>query len=107
MFTKDYERKYPVSRGGYDIAIVCAWNSSLIYLLSPLLLLLTKVTTVKVTKPSRAKDAIPHVDVCLTVNFQKGGGIDLKFNNKEDRDVWKDVLDELVKEAKDGADDDK
>jgi hypothetical protein len=43
----------------------------------------------------------------LTVNFQKGGGIDLKFNNKEDRDVWKDVLDELVKEAKDGADDDK
>jgi hypothetical protein len=35
--------------------------------------------------------------LCLTVNFQRGGGIDLKFKSEEERDMWHKVLNRLVR----------
>jgi hypothetical protein len=37
---------------------------------------------------------------CLTVNFKRGGGIDLRFQSQKIRDEWNDMLNKLVKVAK-------
>lgn len=34
--------------------------------------------------------------LCLTLNFHKGGGIDLKFASVEDRNLWFDTLNKIV-----------
>lgn len=37
---------------------------------------------------------------CLTVNFKRGGGIDLKFETEKMRDEWNEILEALVKSAR-------
>ena len=37
---------------------------------------------------------------CLTVNFKRGGGIDLRFESEKTRNEWNDILEKLVKAAK-------
>jgi hypothetical protein len=38
---------------------------------------------------------------CLTVNFHRGGGIDLKFNSEAERDEWCKVLTKMVRTQQD------
>jgi hypothetical protein len=37
---------------------------------------------------------------CVTVNFKRGGGIDLRFDSEKVRDEWNDILNKLVKSSK-------
>ena len=39
--------------------------------------------------------------LCLTVNFHRGGGIDLKFKSEAERDEWYAVLTKLVQSQQD------
>jgi hypothetical protein len=61
---------------------------------------LSDVTSVVAGPPAKKKaDAVDNVsELCLTVNFKRGGGIDLQFKSKEDRDVWYNTLLHIVSE---------
>mmetsp|Transcript_17896 Transcript_17896/g.29928 ORF Transcript_17896/g.29928 Transcript_17896/m.29928 type:complete len:206 (+) Transcript_17896:87-704(+) len=61
---------------------------------------LSDVTSVVAGPPAKKKaEAVENVsDMCLTVNFKRGGGIDLQFKTKEDRDVWYNTLLHIVSE---------
>lgn len=48
-------------------------------------------------RPPTELSATLDFRLCLTVNFQRGGGIDLKFKSEEERDQWCSVLTKLVK----------
>ncbi len=48
---------------------------------------LKDVVKIDVGKPSKAAQAVDE-NFCLTINFKLGGGIDLKFENQMDRDLW-------------------
>jgi hypothetical protein len=41
-------------------------------------------------------------ELCLTVNFKRGGGIDLQFKSREDRDMWYRTLLSIVAEVDQG-----
>lgn len=61
---------------------------------------LSDVTSVVAGPPAKKKaEAVENVtDLCLTVNFKRGGGIDLQFKSKADRDVWYNTLLHIVSE---------
>ena len=48
---------------------------------------LMDLVRIDVRKPSKAAQAVDE-NFCLTINFKAGGGIDLKFENQTDRDLW-------------------
>jgi hypothetical protein len=43
-------------------------------------------------------------DLCLSVKFIRGGGIDLKFKTEEERDSWHDVITHIVLQQKETVD---
>ena len=59
---------------------------------------LADVTNVERGAPKRVKSVSDDVNdtVCLTVNFQRGGGIDLKFSSAAECDLWMKVLSKIV-----------
>ncbi len=61
---------------------------------------LTDVTSVVAGPPVKRKTQFADNlnDLCLTVNFKRGGGIDLQFKTKEDRDSWYSTLLNIVAE---------
>lgn len=60
---------------------------------------LADVTQIIAGPPNKCKDLTPaHESLCLTVNFKRGGGIDLKFTSEAQRDLWYKMLNALVKE---------
>lgn len=61
---------------------------------------LSDVTSVVAGPPAKKKAETEEnfSDLCLTVNFKRGGGIDLQFKTKEDRDVWFNTLLHIVSE---------
>ena len=61
---------------------------------------LSDVTSVVAGPPAKKKaEAVENVsDMCLTVNFKRGGGIDLQFKTKEERDIWYNTLLHIVSE---------
>lgn len=63
---------------------------------------LTDVTSVLRGAPQRLKstDGINIESVCMTVNFQRGGGIDLKFATAAECDMWYQVLSKVVTHLK-------
>jgi hypothetical protein len=53
----------------------------------------------KMTKEELQKNPsglLPNWDCYLSLKFAKGGSIDLKFHNKEERDQWKRILEKLM-----------
>ena len=64
---------------------------------------LTDVTNVIRGAPQRAKsttDGTNIENVCMTVNFQRGGGIDLKFATAAECDTWYQILSKVVTHLK-------
>jgi len=62
---------------------------------------LSDVTSVVAGPPAKKKAegaAASVSDLCLTVNFKRGGGIDLQFKSKSDRDCWYNTLLRIVSE---------
>ncbi len=60
---------------------------------------LADVTDVIAGPPNKCKEPTPsHETLCLTINFKRGGGIDLKFESETDREMWYKTLNALVKE---------
>lgn len=59
---------------------------------------LTDVISVVAGEPvkRRASDTCLK-DTCLTINFRRGGGIDLQFTSQEQRDIWYDALCTVVR----------
>lgn len=55
---------------------------------------LCDVTSIVAGPPVKKKNQFNDnsSDLCLTVNFKRGGGIDLQFKTKEDRDSWFSTL---------------
>lgn len=54
---------------------------------------LYEVTSVVEAAPEKVKSTtVVDLDLCLTINFKRGGGIDLVFKNPQDRDEWSSVL---------------
>jgi len=48
-------------------------------------------------KADKRKDADKlNIDLCLTISFTKGGGIDICFQSKDDRDLWYGTLNKLM-----------
>ena len=61
---------------------------------------LADVTDVISGPPNKCKELTPaHESLCLTVNFKRGGGIDLKFESETERDLWFKTLNILTKEV--------
>jgi len=48
---------------------------------------LKDVVKIDIGKPNKAAQVV-NDSYCLTINFKLGGGIDLKFDNQTDRDMW-------------------
>ena len=63
---------------------------------------LTDVTNIERGAPKRLKASTEKfVDgVCLTVNFQRGGGIDLKFATEAECETWFSILSKVVTHLK-------
>jgi hypothetical protein len=65
---------------------------------------LSDVVTVVAGPPEKFKvipgDEELDVSKCLSVKFVRGGGIDLKFKSKSERDLWYDVILKLVLQQK-------
>jgi hypothetical protein len=63
---------------------------------------LSDVTSVERGAPKRLKSAsdINSPNSCMTVNFQRGGGIDLKFEADSECDLWYRVLTRVVEYLK-------
>jgi hypothetical protein len=62
---------------------------------------LCDVTSVVAGPPVKKKTQFNDTnssDYCLTVNFKRGGGIDLLFKTKEERDGWYSTLLNIVAE---------
>jgi hypothetical protein len=61
---------------------------------------LCDVTSVVAGPPVKKKTQFneSNGDYCLTVNFKRGGGIDLLFKTREDRDIWYSTLLNIVAE---------
>jgi Meiotic cell cortex C-terminal pleckstrin homology len=57
---------------------------------------LADVTSVEKRGPTRVKNMEGNISSCLTVNFQRGGGIDLRFTTDEECDLWCTVLNQIV-----------
>jgi hypothetical protein len=59
---------------------------------------LADVTNVERGPPKRLKLAtdVTNEAACMTVNFQRGGGIDLKFATEAECDLWFKVLSKVV-----------
>ena len=58
---------------------------------------LADVTDVVTSIPLKVPAAgAPAENLCLSINFKKGGGIDLLFSSQADRDQWYRVLSKLV-----------
>lgn len=51
------------------------------------------------TKMDKKLPEKPTVDLCLTVNFTRGGGIDIKFDSSDQRDLWFETLTKLRNNA--------
>ena len=61
---------------------------------------LADVTDVISGPPNKCKELTPaHEALCLTVNFKRRGGIDLKFDTETERDLWFKTLNILTKEV--------
>jgi hypothetical protein len=50
--------------------------------------------------PSNEESAILNADLCLSVKFVRGGGIDLKFQTVEERNTWYQVITRLILQEK-------
>lgn len=61
---------------------------------------LADVTSVEKGGPRRVRNMEGNISSCLTVNFQKGGGIDLRFTTDAECDLWFKVLNEIVNHIK-------
>jgi enolase len=62
---------------------------------------LADVTSVVSGPPAKSKGNTGNEilgDLCLTVNFKRGGGIDLQFKSREERDSWYNTLLKIVAE---------
>lgn len=60
---------------------------------------LSEVTSLVAGPPLKSKVSSNDPSIgkkCLTINFQKGGGIDLKFENESERDNWYALLNRIV-----------
>ena len=57
---------------------------------------LADVTSVGKGGPRRMRNMEGNISSCLTVNFQKGGGIDLRFTTDAERDLWFKVFKDCV-----------
>lgn len=60
------------------------------------------IVSVAQTLPAKADKKLPEkpsVDQCLTVNFTRGGGIDIKFESSDQRDLWFETLTKLRNNA--------
>lgn len=51
-------------------------------------------------KPSEGEDESIYMRNCLTINFKRGGGIDLQFKNEDERDEWLDALTKILQQLK-------
>jgi hypothetical protein len=61
---------------------------------------LMDVTSIVAGPPIKKKPGSENMhDTCLTVNFKRGGGIDLQFANREIRDIWYESLLHIVSES--------
>lgn len=70
---------------------------------------LTDVVSVIAGPPDKYKPKggeVPNLNPnhCLSIKFIRGGGIDLKFKTKEERDSWYKVISELVMQQKKNTD---
>jgi len=60
------------------------------------------IVSVSQTLPAKADKKLPEkptADQCLTVNFTRGGGIDIKFESADQRDLWFETLTKLKNNA--------
>lgn len=58
---------------------------------------LADVTSVVAGPPGKSKNVAGDMEaLCLTVNFKRGGGIDLMFKEESERDSWFSVLRKIV-----------
>ena len=60
---------------------------------------LSEVTSIVAGPPAKfSKNKADELNgkLCLTINFLKGGGIDLKFTEESERDHWYEVLNGIV-----------
>ena len=64
---------------------------------------LTDISTAVAGPPNkftRREGGLNNPDQCLTFTFVNGGGIDVKFSTKEERDFWQDAVLQLVMRLK-------
>ena len=61
---------------------------------------LADATSVEEGGPRRVRNMEGNISSCLTINFQKGGGIDLRFTTDAECDLWVKVLNEIVNHIK-------
>lgn len=66
---------------------------------------LADVTDVVAGPPMKRKqiegeDESIYLKNCLTINFKKGGGIDLQFKSEEERDEWLDALTKILQQLR-------
>ena len=59
---------------------------------------LADVTNVERGAPKqlRSTSDVPNANACMAVNFQRGGGIDLKFASEQECELWMKVLSKIV-----------
>ena len=59
---------------------------------------LEDVTDVVAGPPSKLGNNSKSIDgnVCLTIQFKRGGGIDLKFSSSKNRNEWFDLLHRIL-----------
>ncbi len=63
---------------------------------------LTDVTEVVCGIPKKFKEGlVPVPEHCLTIVFKRGGGLDLKFDSENTRDIWAETLNKIVKQVRD------
>jgi len=55
------------------------------------------VTKVEAGNPLKGDAKESDKEIGLTITFKRGGGIDLKFDTKEIRDLWHDTLSKITK----------
>lgn len=58
---------------------------------------LQDVTKVASDVPQKVDDKEKDINTSLTITFKRGGGIDLKFDTKEVRDLWCDTLTKITR----------
>jgi len=65
---------------------------------------LTDVTDFVLGMPKRFKEGlVPIPEHCLTVVFKRGGGIDLKFDTENTRNIWAETLSRIVSQVKEST----